>query len=214
MDEKKITELVFKAKEGNETALQLLLKEFKPMIFNVVKSLYAPGADYNDLFQEGFIGFWTAVRDYDPEVVNDSRFEGFAKMVVTRRVKTFITMSNRQKHKPLNKAVSLDKPVTENNYSGSSYYSPLINYISSVPSAEDILLKKEDEKDWEKKWSFFLEQLSKLELNVLRYYLQGKKYSEIAEDIGCNKKAVDNALTRIKQKVRRLLLKEQKELSA
>lgn len=211
MESAKINMLVAKAKQGNEMAFKLLLDEFEPMIMNTIKPYFAPGHDRSDIIQEGIIAFWSAVQDYDPKVSNNSHFAGFAKMVVNRRVKTFITMCNRQKHMFLNNALSLDRPVKDNQYKGEAREMTLVNFVSASPSPEELYIQKESDHCWEQDWEQFLNEMTELELKVFKAYLDGKKYREIAAEIGRSEKAVDNALYRVKQKFYRLIEQRKSE---
>jgi len=206
--------LLTKAKAGNEIAFKRLLEEFEPMIMKTIRPFYAPGTERGDLIQEAVIGFWTAVGDYDHGVVENSHFAGFAKMVVARRVKSFVTMSNRQKHNFLNSAISLDQPVRENSFKGEAREMCLHNFLEGSPSSEELYIEKEKHNLWQQEWQAFLKEMTELELRVLKGYLQGKKYREIANDVGRTEKSVDNAICRIKQKFTRLLehQKEQEKL--
>ena len=180
------------AQEGNEEALDFIFRKFRPQVARKANSYFLAGADKDDIVQEGMIGLFKAIRDYKPD--KDASFRSFAELCITRQIITAVKSASRLKHSPLNSYVSLDKPISEDNYD-----STLLNIIAQGSSSnpEDIVIGKENMEQVEIKME---EVLSGLECKVLSMYLKGKSYSEIASLLNKDAKSIDNALQRIKKK--------------
>jgi len=181
--------LVAEARDGNTAALDLLMNRFKPLAKSKAKDYYLTGGDLEDLIQEGMIGLYKAVLDFDREKC--IKFAPFATLCVVRQIQTAIKAASRQKHMPLNTSVSLHNEET-----------PEIS-LDKIPdhrviNPEDLLLGLEAYQNID---DFIHENLSRLELDVLMLHIDGKTHSEIAQSIGKNLKTVDNALQRIKRKI-------------
>lgn len=185
-------DIVTIAKEGDESALDFILRKFRPHVARKANSYFLAGADKEDLIQEGMIGLFKAVRDYKDD--KEASFRSFAELCITRQIITAVKSASRLKHSPLNSYVSLDKPLQEDNYD-----STLLNIIAGGSSSnpEDIIIGKENMEQVEIKME---EVLSKLECQVLSMYLKGKSYNEIAVILNKDPKSIDNALQRIKKK--------------
>lgn len=158
------------------------MKRHKSLVKARARPYFLIGADRDDLIQEGMIGLFKAVRDFDPEL--KVSFRSFAEMCITRQLITAIKTASRHKHGPLNSYVSLDG---EDQLSGRRDTDP----VESVLAAERAGYVREIAKD----------HLTPLESTVLLAYLSGKSYRKIAQDLKCGAKAVDNALQRIKRKM-------------
>lgn len=194
LSDENIVELAHK---GNSDALEYLLIKYKNFVRMKARSYFLVGADKEDIIQEGMIGLFKAVRDYQSD--RHSSFKVFAELCIKRQIITAIKTATRQKHIPLNSYVSLNKPVYEENSERT-----LLDVIASgrILNPEDVIINKEDFL----KTNYSIEDLlSDLEAEVLHFYLEGKSYQEIAVDLHRHVKSIDNALQRIKRKVERYI---------
>ena len=198
-DEKKTDEELIMDFRGGDTAIMdYLLEKYKPMVKKKAKAMYLLGGDSDDLIQEGMIGLFKAVRDYDS--AQEASFGTFAQICVTRQLYSAIRASRRKKHLPLNSYISLydNEEISEEKESELIQ----IQNIASTNNPEDLVIHKESED------SFMNElegNLSELERKVLYLHLLGTDYRTIAKLLGKSPKAVDNALQRIKTKAEELL---------
>lgn len=166
-------DIVLKASKGDKIALEYIIKKYKNFVKAKAKSYFLIGADKEDIIQEGMIGLYKAVRDFDASKTNS--FKGFADICITRQIITAIKTATRQKHIPLNSYISLNKPV----YDEESERTLLdIIATSIVTDPEELIISKEELKHIESKMN---ELLSDLELQVVEYYLNGKSYQYIAD---------------------------------
>nr|WP_278287121.1 RNA polymerase sporulation sigma factor SigH [Caloramator mitchellensis] len=190
-------EIVAMAQEGDRCAEEYLIFKYMNYVKAKAKAYFLIGADKEDIFQEGMIGLYKAIRDFKNDKL--SSFRAFAELCITRQIITAIKTATRQKHIPLNCYISLNKPVFEDESERT-----LIDVISSlhISDPEELIISKEERKKIEKR---MLETLSDLEIEVLRCYLDGKTYQEIACDLDRHAKSIDNALQRIKRKLEKLL---------
>ena len=197
--EKKTDEALIMDFRGGDTAIMdYLLEKYKPMVKKKAKAMYLLGGDSDDLIQEGMIGLFKAVRDYDS--AQEASFGTFAQICVTRQLYSAIRASRRKKHLPLNSYISLydNEEISEEKESELIQ----IQNIASTNNPEDLVIHKESED------SFMNElegNLSELERKVLYLHLLGTDYRTIAKLLGKSPKAVDNALQRIKTKAEELL---------
>ena len=186
-------ELIEKSRNGESQALDVLISRYIGMVRQRTFRFFLVGADKEDLIQEGLIGLFKATRDYNPEL--SVPFKSFAETCVQLQIATAIKAATRLKHNPLNNSISLSQPAYEEDGD-----SALIDVIPEgvFSNTEEIVINKE-------RYDIIEEQikkhLSKFELKVLDYYLEGKSYQEIAELLGKLPKAIDNALQRIRHKV-------------
>ncbi len=185
-------ELVKKAQSGDKTALEAVLERYKNLVYAKAKPYFIAGADEDDIIQEGFIGLYNAVKDFDGEKL--PFFGVFAGVCVSRRILTAVKAAARQKHIPLNSYVSLD------NGSPDAEVPAGVSGASLDPEA--ILIDRENVDGIGYKIN---KALSKLELEVLVYYLRDMSYQEIASALGKDVKAVDNAIQRIRKKLEGIL---------
>ena len=189
-------ELIALSRQGDRTAEDLLYERYKQFIRARARSYYLVGADREDIIQEGMIGLYKAIRDYNPER-NDS-FGSFAELCVTRQFISAIAAATRQKHRPLNSYISLNRPVR-----GEDAEHTLIDLISArVSDPEEALIRQETSKHMEETLAG---SLSKLESAALSMYLEGSSYVEIAQNLGRSVKAIDNALQRVRRKMEKQL---------
>jgi RNA polymerase sporulation-specific sigma factor len=187
-------QLVAMAREGDDEALGALLDRYRGFARSKARSYFLVGADREDVVQEGMIGLYKAIRDYNPD--RQSTFRGFAELCVSRQIITAIKTATRQKHGPLNNYVSFHRPVLADDEGERCLADVLPSIQISDPaelvvSAERIRALQEH----------FDEALSDLEAEVLALYVDGKSYQEIAEMLQRHVKSIDNALQRIKRKL-------------
>ena len=188
--------LVALAKQGSKDAYRQIIKRYHRFVRLKANSYFLIGGDSDDLIQEGLVGLYKAVRDYRSD--RESSFRNFAELCVTRQIITAVKTSTRNKHQPLNSYVAFsNSPAAgamddgdsslEEVLPGSSVFEPDSQVISSeeLNSLVDCLASV----------------LSELESRVLALYLDGRSYEDIAEQIDCDTKTVDNALQRVKRKV-------------
>ena len=190
-------EIVMEAKAENNMAQEYLISKYENFVKAKAKSYFLIGADKEDIYQEGMIGLYKAIRDYKPE--RSTSFKAFAEICITRQIITAIKTATRQKHIPLNTYVSLNKPIYEEE-SEKTLRDVLTGLKVSDP--EELIISKEQMKYIEDKIS---KVLSGLELEVLNSYLDGKSYQEIACDLERHSKSIDNALQRVKRKLEKCL---------
>lgn len=178
-------------------ATDFILHKYKNFVRSKARSYFLIGADREDIVQEGMIGLYKAMRDYNIE--KKASFRAFAELCITRQIITAIKTATRQKHQPLNSYVSLNKTV----YVEESERT-LIEIISAsrISNPEEIVIDKEDLAKVEQEIS---KVLSDLEKKVLDCYLQGLSYEKIAKLVGRHQKSVDNALQRAKNKIEKFL---------
>ncbi|MBN2878678.1 MAG: RNA polymerase sporulation sigma factor SigH [Clostridia bacterium] len=177
----------------DETALEYLIEKYKNFVLSKSRPYFLIGADKEDLIQEGMIGLYKAIIDYDKS--KNASFRTFANLCVTRQIITAVKTSTRQKHIPLNSYLSLDKPIFDEDTDvtvGESMMSEL--YIEP----EERVILKEDVKSIREAIDT---QLTDMEKRALKLYLDGKSYKEISEALGKVPKSIDNALQRVKKKL-------------
>lgn len=185
------------AKNNDNLATEYLISKYKKLVKLKARSYYLIGADNEDIVQEGLIGLYKAIRDYDGNKLTS--FRVFADICITRQIITAIKTATRQKHIPLNSYVSLNKPIYEDESDRT-----LLDVMpgSKHTNPEELMIGREKLDAIEKRIE---ELLSDLELKVLIYYVDGMSYQEISEDLGRHIKSIDNALQRVKRKLDRYL---------
>lgn len=190
-------EIVAQAKSGNNRAQEYLISKYENFVKAKAKSYFLIGADKEDIYQEGMIGLYKAIRDFNPE--KSTSFKAFAEICVIRQIITAIKTATRQKHIPLNTYVSLNKPIYEEESERT-----LLDVLAGlkITDPEELMISKEQINYIEGKIS---KVLSGLELEVLTSYLDGKSYQEIASDLERHSKSIDNALQRVKRKLEKCL---------
>ena len=179
--------------EKDRSAEEFLLNKYKNLVKSRAKMYFLAGGDNDDLMQEGMIGLFKAIHDYNSD--KQASFYSFAELCVKRQIFTAIKTAARQKHQPLNTYISLNKPVYED-VSERTLVETLAERESVDP--EKLYRRHEKLKDIEKEID---EKLSDLEKRVLILHLQGMSYQEISEIINKPTKSIDNALQRIKKKL-------------
>jgi len=186
-------EIVKIAQEGDELAAEYLLYKYRSLVRTKVRSYFLMGAEKEDLLQIGMIGLWQAIVDYRPE--KDISFLSFARICIERHVITAIKTATRRKQTPLNNSVSLEYPSDD---SDSEWNLADILVSDDTVDPEELVLKREDKNRLQ---DMLRRLLSDFEWRVLSGYQVGKSYREIACELQCKTKSVDNALARIKRKI-------------
>lgn len=194
LDDDEIIQLVH---QGEHHALDFLIHKYKNFVRAKARTYFLIGADREDIIQEGMIGLYKAIRDYDGDKL--SSFKAFAELCITRQIITAIKTATRQKHIPLNSYVSLDKPIYDEESDRT-----LLDVIagSKAVDPQELLINREKFGDMELKLS---ELLSELEKKVLHLYLDGCTYQEISSKLNRHVKSIDNALQRVKRKLEQLI---------
>lgn len=195
-------ELILRLRDGETTVTDFIMEKYKNLVRSKAKSMYILGADSEDLIQEGMIGLFKAIRDYDSG--RDASFSTFADLCVSRQMYTAVQASRRQKHTPLNTYISFYSAGKER---GGNEDVELVNsLVSKVDiNPEELLIDKENVENLAREIE---KELSPFENQVLDLYLTGMSYSQIAKVLGKDDKSTDNALSRIKSKVKKILSRE------
>lgn len=189
-------EILVYIKNGDLLAMDYLLEKYKYMVRKKAKVLFLMGGDREDLIQEGMIGLYKAIRDFEEE--KESKFSTFAELCISRQIYSAIKTSNRKKNLPLNTYVSFYAPV--NGEKEEAHPLAMIDRIKTEYNSnpEEMVIDKERTNMIE----YEIEQrLSSFEREVIRLHIAGMKYTEIAGILQRNPKSIDNALQRIKNKI-------------
>jgi len=187
-------EMVLAARSGDDQALTDLLNKYRAFARVKARSYFLVGADREDIVQEGMIGLYKAIRDFNPDM--QSSFRAFAELCVTRQIITAIKTATRQKHGPLNNYVSFERPVGGDD-DGDRVLGDVLP-TRAITDPADLVISAERIRALQ---AHFDDVLSDLETEVLRLYVEGKSYQEIAERLQRHVKSIDNALQRIKRKL-------------
>lgn len=179
-------ELIVRLQKGEKEISDYLMERYKEFVRKKARAVYLIGGETDDLIQEGMIGLFKAVQDYRPE--KETSFRTFAGLCIDRQLYSAIQSSNRQKHLPLNSYVSLSQAGEAEDLEGRWSENPEAVVIDQERTR---ILKEEIRK-----------ALSPMENKVLTYYMQGYGYVKIAKLLGKNPKSIDNALQRIRGKIR------------
>ncbi len=179
-------ELIVRLQKGEKEISDYLMEKYKEFVRKKARAVYLIGGETDDLIQEGMIGLFKAVQDYRPE--KEASFRTFAGMCIDRQLYSAIQSSNRQKHLPLNSYVSLSQAGEAEDLEGRWSENPEAVIIDQERTR---ILKEEIKK-----------ALSPMENKVLAYYMQGYGYVKIAKLLGKKPKSIDNALQRIRGKIR------------
>ena len=187
-------ELIARLRDGETIIEDYLMEKYKGLVRQKARAMFLIGGDTDDLIQEGMIGLFKAVRDFQPG--REATFATFARMCIDRQIYSAIQNSNRQKHLPLNSYVSLNQEDES---------SPI--WELSVENPEEIIIDQETTRDLQQKISDYL---SPMENKVLDLYLKGEGYVEIGRILGKSTKSIDNALQRIRAKIREVISQNRK----
>jgi RNA polymerase sporulation-specific sigma factor len=186
------TELLLRARSGDDRAVDELLDRYRTLARMKARSYFLLGGDRDDVVQEGMIGLYKAIRDFDVDL--GVPFRSFAEVCVTRQLISAVKSATRHKHSPLSGSVSLDQPV------GSEEDVCLADLLPAAASSDPAtsVISADEIRALQR---HFGEVLSDLEQQVLRHHVEGKSYDEIAAMLQRHVKSVDNALQRIKRKL-------------
>lgn len=190
-------EVVSEAKVGNVRAQEYLINKYRNFVKAKAKSYFLIGADREDIYQEGMIGLYKAIRDFRADRL--ASFKAFAELCITRQIITAIKTATRQKHIPLNTYISLNKPIYDDESDRT-----LMDVLSEakISDPEEVVISREEIGCIQNEME---EVLSALEMEVLVSYIDGKSYQEIAYDLDRHAKSIDNALQRVKRKLEKFL---------
>ncbi|MCD8039266.1 MAG: RNA polymerase sporulation sigma factor SigH [Lachnospiraceae bacterium] len=194
-------ELIDRLRQGENEITDYIMEKYKNLVRKKAKSMYILGAGRDDLIQEGMIGLFKAVRDYDAG--RDANFYTFADLCISRQMYNAVQASRREKHVPLNTYVSLYAANAE--AEGGEQGTELVNMLASQVETdpEKLFIDKENVARLE---AIIEKELSSFEKQVLDLYLTGMSYSQIARVLSRDEKSADNALQRLKSKLRRAFL--------
>lgn len=194
-------ELIIRYRDGDKQIMDYLMDKYKHVVRSKASRMFILGADKDDLIQEGMIGLFKAVRDYDSG--RDASFLTFAELCVTRQMYTAIQAANRKKHLPLNSYISLYKNSEDEILEGQ-----LIGAIRdfSEQNPEEILIDRENVEALQ---TIIDQELSTFERQVLELSMTGMGYIDIARLLGKDPKSTDNALNRVKTKIRKAIERNQ-----
>lgn len=184
-------------KDGDQRAQSYILNKYKSLVKAKSRAYFLIGADREDIIQEGMIGLYKAIRDYQPE--KNASFRMFAELCIQRQIITAVKAATRQKHIPLNSYISLNKPLSDEE--SEQTYLDIIKE-GEIFNPEVVLIGQEDKISMEEHIG---RVLSGFEAKVLLYYLQGKSYMEISQIIHKSEKSIDNALQRVKKKIEKFV---------
>jgi RNA polymerase sporulation-specific sigma factor len=188
-------QLVVRARNGDQAALDGLIRRYTGFVRLKASSYFLAGGDAEDLIQEGLIGLYKAVRDFRHD--KETSFRSFAELCVTRQIITAIKTATRFKHSPLNTYVSFSNtPAGQDSDSDVTLGDALPG-----PSVDDPSICVISTEELQSLVFSLGTGLSKLEADALKLYLEGSSYEEMAEELGCDTKTIDNALQRVKRKV-------------
>lgn len=185
-------QLIERLRGGDEKLMDYILDKYKPLVRKKANAVFLIGGETDDLIQEGMIGLFKAVRDYDGE--KEASFFSFAELCITRQLYKAVEASNRKKHAPLNSYVSFYSKAGEEGHSLAETLT-----TGGMGDPEQIVIDQENLKMF---WEKLKERLSGMEREVLDEYLSGLNYQQIAAKMGKSPKTIDNALQRIKMKIR------------
>ena len=204
-------ELIAKLRRGENEVTDYILEKYKPLVRKRTNAMYLMGGETEDLiqegmnglfkairdYQEGMIGLFKAIRDFSPE--KDSSFYHFAELCINRQLYSALQASNRKKHQPLNTYISFSSGESDD---GVKVEDAL---LGQSQSPEQLVIEKEVWEDFKQRLNG---RLSKMENQVLAFYLDGNNYIQIAQLMNKSPKSIDNALQRIRQKVKQMKQEE------
>ena len=190
-------QLIEMLRAGDEDAERQLYERYKQTVRSRAHTYFLIGADHEDLVQEGMIGLYKAVLEYDPE--REASFRGFADLCITRQILTAIKRATRKKHAPLNTYVSLNQPIFEEG--GDQTLFDTMQNLRVVDPEEQLIGQEE----YDRIQKYLHDNLSSLEQTVLGLYLNGFSYQQIAQKLERPPKSIDNALQRIRRKLQQKL---------
>jgi RNA polymerase sporulation-specific sigma factor len=188
-------QLVLKARNGNQSALDSLIRRYTGFVRLKASSYFLAGGESDDLVQEGLIGLYKAVRDFRPD--KETSFRSFAELCVTRQIITAIKTATRFKHAPLNTYVSFSHTPAGHDHDGDCTLGDAL----PAPNVSEPPVSVISTEELQSLVFCLGNGLSRLESDALRLYLEGCSYEQMAEELGCDTKTIDNALQRVKRKI-------------
>lgn len=199
-------EIIALIRTDDRIAMDYLIGKYKNLVRKKAKALYLIGGDREDLIQEGMIGLYKAIRDYQKDKA--ATFFTFADLCVSRQMYTAIKNSNTKKNLPLNNYVSIDASISnlDQRYIEPFSYQGNLAYVRNM-NPEELMIDRENTRQLETR---LLERLSEFEKDILSLYLKDFNYSQIAKILNKEAKAIDNGLQRIKKKLNAALLYDAK----
>ncbi len=201
MDALSDEDIIALIRDNDPDAMDYMLNRYKNLVRKKAKALYLIGGDKDDLIQEGMIGLYKAIRDYNPD--KDNSFHNFADLCISRQIYSAIKASNRKKNLPLNTYVSLYAPAYGENTDLEDKESLVdLMYENKISNPEELVIDKESTNMLEYE---LVRHLSQFEKDVLDLYLFDFNYLQIADKLKKEPKSIDNALQRIKLKLNKVL---------
>ena len=193
-DREKDEVLIDRCRQGDRAALESIMEKYKPLVIRKARSMFLIGGETEDLIQEGMIGLFKAVQDFNSD--RETSFYRFSKLCIDRQIYSAVTSAGRKKYSPLNGYVSLSN--SEQLEWEERWRQPP---ISAVNPEETLIDRERMEMIQER----LHERLSPFELSVLKLFLEGYSYAQMAEKLEKKEKSMDNALRRIKGKLQDIL---------
>ena len=187
-------QLVVRARNGDSAAMDALIRRYTGFVRLKASSYFLAGGESDDLNQEGLIGLYKAVRDFRAD--KETSFRSFAELCITRQIITAIKTATRFKHAPLNTYVSFSQTPA-----GQDDGECTLGDALPGPGVDDPAVCVISTQELQSLVFCLGTGLSPLESDALRLYLEGNSYEELAEELGCDTKTIDNALQRVKRKV-------------
>jgi RNA polymerase sigma-H factor len=187
-------QLVLKARNGSSVALDQLIRRYTSFVRLKASSYFLAGGDSEDLIQEGLVGLYKAVRDFRPD--KETSFRSFAELCVTRQIITAIKTATRYKHAPLNQYVSFSHTPA-----GQEGDDCTLGDALPGPTVNDPSVRVISTEELQALVGCLSTTLSPLEADALRLYLEGSSYEQMAGELSCDTKTIDNALQRVKRKI-------------
>ncbi|HEY7206984.1 MAG TPA: RNA polymerase sporulation sigma factor SigH [Gaiellaceae bacterium] len=188
-------QLVLKSRNGDSGAMDVLIRRYTGFVRLKASSYFLAGGDGDDLIQEGLIGLYKAVRDFRPD--KETSFRSFAELCVTRQIITAIKTATRFKHAPLNTYVSFSHTPAGQDSDGECTLGDAL----PGPGVDEPSICVISTEELQSLVFCLGTGLSRLEADALKLYLEGSSYEEMAEQLGCDTKTIDNALQRVKRKI-------------
>ena len=184
--------LCVRAVSGDRVAEEALVIRYNRLVRICARPYFLAGGDSEDLIQEGMVGLLAAIREYDPSKA--AAFRTYAEVCIKNRLRSAVKAAARDKHTPLNNSVPFEPPLFDGKGEQYAYHA----LVRQLEDPEEIFLSRES---FRERMEALMGQLSGFEANVLRLYLNGLSYSEIAAEVKKSPKSVDNAVQRIRRKV-------------
>ena len=186
--------LVLRSRNGDDGALDALIRRYTGFVRLKASSYFIAGGESEDLIQEGLIGLYKAVRDFRSD--KDTSFRSFAELCITRQIITAIKTATRYKHAPLNTYVSFSQTPA-----GQDDSDVTLGDALAGPTVDDPVVCVISTEELQSLVFTLGTGLSRLESDALRLYLEGLSYEQMAEELECDTKTIDNALQRVKRKI-------------